>query len=246
MRGWRPLKGVQVRVLSWALYPSFFHMFSTFRFPDPETADPDGLLAMGGNLEVDTLLSAYSQGIFPWYNENSPILWWSPDPRLVLFPENYKPSKSLLQTIKKNIFEIRFDENFRQVIHHCACVKRKGQKGTWITSEMEDAYARLYEAGYAHSVESYYNKQLVGGLYGVSIGTAFFGESMFYLMRDASKVAFHNLMDRLQQWRFSLVDAQQSTRHLKSLGAEEISRKRFLDLLQKALKKKSRTGNWKL
>ena len=221
-------------------------MFSTFQFPDPETADPDGLLAMGGNLEVDTLLSAYSQGIFPWYGEDSPKLWWSPDPRLVLFPENYRASKSLLQTIKKNVFEIRFDENFEQVIHHCANVKRKGQTGTWITSEMQDAYIELHEAGYAHSVETYYKNKLVGGLYGVSLGTAFFGESMFYLMRDASKVAFHYLMSRLDRWKFRLVDAQQSTQHLKNLGATEIPRKQFLVDLKEATKEKSKTGKWKL
>ena len=221
-------------------------MFSTFQFPDPETADPDGLLAMGGNLEVDTLLSAYSQGIFPWYGEDSPKLWWSPDPRLVLFPENYRASKSLLQTIKKNVFEIRFDENFEQVIHHCANVKRKGQTGTWITSEMQDAYIELHEAGYAHSVETYYKNKLVGGLYGVSLGTAFFGESMFYLMRDASKVAFHYLMSRLDRWKFRLVDAQQSTQHLKNLGATEIPRKQFLSYLKETLKDDGKTGKWKL
>ncbi|MBN2214653.1 MAG: leucyl/phenylalanyl-tRNA--protein transferase [Bacteroidales bacterium] len=215
-------------------------------FPDPETADRDGLLACGGNLEVETLLAAYSQGIFPWYSEGSPILWWSPDPRLVLFPENYKASKSLLQTIKKNIFEIRFDNSFKQVIHHCARIERKGQTGTWITPEMQEAYIKLHEAGYAHSAETYCKKKLVGGLYGVSIGTAFFGESMFYLMRDASKVAFYYLVKRLYQWGFTLVDAQQSTKHLKSMGAEEIPRKQFLHYLKQALIDKSRTGKWKL
>jgi len=220
-------------------------MFSSIQFPDPESADPDGLLACGGNLEVDTLLEAYSQGIFPWYSEDSPILWWSPDPRLVLFPENYKASRSLLQTVKKNAFDIRSDENFREVIHHCAHVRRKGQSGTWITPEMQEAYINLHEAGYAHSVETYYNHKLVGGLYGVSIGAAFFGESMFYLMRDASKVAFHYLMIRLCKWKFKLVDAQQSTKHLKSLGATEISRKNFLAYLKEAIKQKSRTGKWK-
>jgi leucyl/phenylalanyl-tRNA--protein transferase len=221
-------------------------MFSMLQFPDPETADPDGLLACGGNLEVETLLSAYSQGIFPWYSEGSPILWWSPDPRLVLFPENYKASGSLLQIIKKNIFEIRFDTSFEQVIFQCAHIKRKGQSGTWITPEMQEAYIRLHSAGYAHSAETYCNNKLVGGLYGVSIGAAFFGESMFYIMSDASKVAFHYLVKRLYQWRYRLVDAQQSTGHLKSLGAEEISRKNFLALLREALKEKGRTGKWNL
>jgi leucyl/phenylalanyl-tRNA--protein transferase len=219
---------------------------SIIQFPDPETAEPNGLLVCGGNLEVETLLAAYSQGIFPWYSEDSPILWWSPDPRLVLLPENYKASKSLLQTVRKNIFEIKFDENFKEVIYQCAHIKRKNQDGTWITPEMREAYIRLHEAGYAHSAEAYYNNKLVGGLYGVSIGAAFFGESMFYLMRDASKVAFHYLMIRLSQWKFRLVDAQQSTEHLKSLGAIEISRKRFLQYLKEALNEKSITGKWNL
>ncbi len=219
-------------------------MYSILQFPDPETADPDGLLACGGNLEVETLLSAYSKGIFPWYSEGSSILWWSPDPRLVLFPDNYKASGSLLQTIKKNIFEFRFDTSFEQVILQCARVKRKGQAGTWITPEMEEAYIRLHRAGYAHSAETYHNNELVGGLYGVSIGAAFFGESMFYIMRDASKAAFYYLMNRLSQWKFKLVDAQQSTGHLKSMGAEEISRKYFLALLRGALKEKGKTGKW--
>ncbi len=219
-------------------------MYSILQFPDPETADPDGLLACGGNLEVETLLSAYSKGIFPWYSEGSSILWWSPDPRLVLFPDNYKASGSLLQTIKKNIFEFRFDTSFEQVILQCARVKRKGQAGTWITPEMEEAYIRLHRAGYAHSAETYHNNELVGGLYGVSIGAAFFGESMFYIMRDASKAAFYYLMNRLSLWKFKLVDAQQSTGHLKSMGAEEISRKYFLALLRGALKEKGKTGKW--
>jgi leucyl/phenylalanyl-tRNA--protein transferase len=219
-------------------------VFSTFKFPNPELADKDGLLCYGGNLEVDTLLSAYSQGIFPWYSEDSPILWWSPDPRLVLFPEKYVVAKSLLQKIKKEIFEIRFDTNFEQVIGRCANVERKGQKGTWITAEMQEAYIQLHKAGYAHSVETYYKKQLVGGLYGVSVGAAFFGESMFHIMTDASKAAFHHLMIRLNSWEFTMVDAQQSTRHLKSLGALEISRKMFLQYLKDALKQKSRKGKW--
>lgn len=213
-------------------------------FPDPEAVDPDGLLACGGNLEIDTLLAAYSHGIFPWYNDDSPILWWSPDPRLVLFPEKYRPSKSLLQKIKKGVFEVRFDTNFEQVIACCAGVKRKGQNGTWITSEMQKAYIQLHKAGYAHSVETYLNNRLAGGLYGVSIGKAFFGESMFYHITDASKAAFHYLILRLQQWNFKIVDAQQSTRHLKSLGAEEISRKAFLRYLKIALISESKKGAW--
>lgn len=219
-------------------------MSTVFRFPDPDSADKHGLLCYGGNLEVDTLLAAYSRGIFPWYSDGSPVLWWSPDPRLVLFPEKYRPSKSLLQKIKKGVFEVRFDTNFELVIALCAGIKRKGQNGTWITHDMQEAYILLHKAGYAHSVETYLDNKLAGGLYGVSLGEAFFGESMFYLVTDASKAAFHYLMLRLQQWNFKIVDAQQSTRHLKSLGAEEISRKAFLRYLKTALNSETKKGSW--
>jgi leucyl/phenylalanyl-tRNA---protein transferase len=213
-------------------------------FPDPELSQSDGLLAVGGDLEILTLIQAYSKGIFPWYSEGSPILWWSPDPRMVLFPKKFRISKSLQQTIHSGKFEVRFDSAFDRVIENCAIVKRKGQDDTWITSEMMVAYRKLHSEGYAHSVETYFHGDLAGGLYGVSLGRIFFGESMFYLIKDASKIALYNLVRKLISWDFDLIDAQQSTMHLKSLGGEEISRKEFLRLLKESLKKETIRGSW--
>ncbi|MBN2610895.1 MAG: leucyl/phenylalanyl-tRNA--protein transferase [Bacteroidales bacterium] len=213
-------------------------------FPHPSTADPDGLLAIGGNLEVNTLLAAYSQGIFPWYNDDSPILWWSPDPRMVLFPGKLKVSSSLGQKIRKKVFEVKLDANFEKVINYCATLERKGQQGTWITEDMKQAYINLHKAGYAHSVETYYNGSLAGGLYGVSIGKAFFGESMFRLVSDASKVALYYLVKVLKNNDYLIIDVQQSTRHLKSLGACEITRAQFLKILEKAVNLKGIEGIW--
>jgi len=213
-------------------------------FPDPESTDEEGLLCYGGNLLPETLLSAYSQGIFPWYDASNPILWWSPPMRMVMNPKEMFVSKSLKSIIRKDIFEVRFDNNFEDVIKQCAKVKRANQKGTWITKEMIEAYINLHHLGYAHSVESYLNDKLVGGLYGISLGKAFFGESMFHLASNASKVAFYYLVQRLITWDFHLIDAQQNTKHLKSLGAYEIERKVFLNLLQKSLKYDTVCGNW--
>lgn len=213
-------------------------------FPDPDQSFADGLVAVGGNLEISTLIQAYSKGIFPWYDEGSPILWWSPDPRLVLFPKKFKVSKSLKQTIHSGKFEVRFDSAFDKVIEHCASVKRRGQRDTWITQEMMEAYKNLHASGYAHSVETYYRDELAGGLYGVSLGRVFFGESMFYLIKDASKVALHYLIEKLVSWDFDMIDAQQSTSHLRSLGAEEIPRKKFLELLRRSLEKETIKGRW--
>lgn len=214
-------------------------------FPDPSQANKDGLLAVGGNLHIETLLQAYSKGIFPWYDKSSPILWWSPDPRMVLFPNEMKVSKSLKQIIKANKFECRFDTNFEKVIIKCSEVPRKDQGGTWITNEMIDAYNRLHEAGYAHSIETYYDKKLVGGLYGVSLGGSFFGESMFHTMANASKVALYHLVNHVMKWNFDLIDVQVPTEHLESLGAREITRKEFVNLLETSLKKPTRKGKWK-
>lgn len=213
-------------------------------FPDPALAGEDGLLAAGGTLDVDVLLEAYSRGIFPWYSEGSPILWWSPDPRMVLFPERFKLSKSLTQTIRKEDLEIRMDTAFPDVIKQCARQPRPGQKGTWITQEMINAYIKLHEEGYAHSVEVYRRDKLIGGLYGVSLGGSFFGESMFHLERDASKVAFHRLVEFALKHDFLFIDAQQSTRHLRSLGAEELPRKKFSSLLERSLQMKTLRGSW--
>ncbi|UCH15601.1 MAG: leucyl/phenylalanyl-tRNA--protein transferase [Bacteroidales bacterium] len=213
-------------------------------FPDPEKADPDGLLAVGGNLSVNTLINAYSHGIFPWYSKEMPILWWCPDPRLVLFPEKLRISKSLRHTINQNKFLVRIDNSFEKVIEHCASSKRKGQEGTWITEEMKKAYVKLYKEGYAHSFETYYDDELVGGLYGVSLGRTFFGESMFHKMTDASKVALYYLVEQIKKWNFHFIDAQQSTQHMKMLGAEEISRKEFLRILKISLKESTIRGRW--
>jgi leucyl/phenylalanyl-tRNA--protein transferase len=213
-------------------------------FPDPRKAGKNGLLASGGDLAEPTLLEAYSKGIFPWYSEDTPILWWSPDPRMVLFPGRFRVSKSLLQSVRNRGFRVVFDRDFGAVIESCATVPRKGRPGTWITAEMKEAYSDLHRAGYAHSVESYLGNDLVGGLYGVSLGGAFFGESMFHMERDASKVALFYLVERLRQWEFDLIDVQQSTAHMKSLGAEDIPRSDFLAMLVKSLKKPTRKGDW--
>jgi len=175
-------------------------------FPDPELADPDGLLAVGGDLSTERLICAYQQGIFPWYGKGDPILWWSPDPRLVLDPHQIIISKSLTRTIKKNIFRITLDTAFEDVITRCAKAARPGQPGTWIVPAMRSAYIELHRAGYAHSVEAWQGDQLAGGLYGVSLGRAFFGESMFTEARDASKVCLVWLAALLRSWEFDCID----------------------------------------
>ncbi len=215
-------------------------------FPSVENAPKDLPLALGGDLNPNTLISAYSQGIFPWYNENEPILWWSPEPRLVLYLNDLRINKSLKKTIKNNKFEIKFDTNFKKVIKECAKIPRKTQDGTWIQEEIIEAYSELYELGYAHSVESYLNGELVGGLYGVSLGKTFFGESMFAKVSDASKVAFVELVEKLKKWEFDFIDCQVPTEHLKSLGAVEISREKFLKELKIALNKTSHINKWKI
>ncbi len=220
------------------------NIFDRGYFPDVTLAGEDGLLAAGGTLDIPVLLEAYSKGIFPWYADGSPILWWSPDPRMVLFPGDFRVSKSLDQTMRRRNFGIRMDFRFPDVIRQCSRIHRPGQEGTWITEDMVGAYIHLHEEGYAHSVEVYEGKELVGGLYGVSLGSAFFGESMFHLRRDVSKVALHHLVDFARRNRFGFIDAQQSTPHLKSLGAKEIPRSRFLELLQAALGSKTIRGPW--
>ncbi|WP_457622643.1 leucyl/phenylalanyl-tRNA--protein transferase [Persephonella sp.] len=221
-----------------------FKLDKSLWFPDPYSAPKDYPIAVGGDLSPKRLLLAYSLGIFPWYSEDEPILWWCPDPRMVLFPEKLKISRSLKKTLKKDIFTIRFDTAFEEVINRCAVVERKDQTGTWLVPEMIDAYIRLHYLGYAHSVEVYLNDRLVGGLYGVSLGGVFFGESMFHEVSDASKVAFVHLVKRLKEWDFDMIDCQQSTEHLRRFGAEEISRKKFLDLLKESIKKRTVLGSW--
>ena len=213
-------------------------------FPPPDHAAADGLLAVGGDLSTERLLLAYQLGIFPWYSEGLPILWWSPDPRLVLEPADFRISRRLRQTLRKRRFRVTFDESFPAVIQACAKVRRRGQDGTWITGEMERAYIRLHELGYAHSAESWLGGKLVGGIYGVSLGKCFFGESMFFYEADASKVALATLVQHLKAWGFHMIDAQVTTRHMLSLGATEAPRKVFLKKLQAALQFATLRGKW--
>lgn len=213
-------------------------------FPHPSEAVNDGLLAVGGDLSPQRLIAAYASGIFPWYGDDDPILWWSPDPRLVLFPEKFKVSKSLKQTIKKSHFDIRIDFAFEEVINSCKKIPRKEQDGTWITNEMKEAYMKMHELGLAHSIETWEGNKLVGGLYGLSLGNIFFGESMFHKRTDASKVAFYYLSRLALNWNFSVIDCQVTNPHLISLGAEEIPRDNFLDILSESTEKETRQGKW--
>jgi leucyl/phenylalanyl-tRNA--protein transferase len=216
-------------------------------FPRVELAlqEPNGLLAVGGDLSEDRLLLAYRSGIFPWYGPGQPILWWSPDPRLVLFPGRLRISRSLAKTIRKGTFSLTLDQAFDSVIRACAA-PRPGQAGTWITPEMMDAYRDLHAAGHAHSVECWQQDRLVGGLYGVAIGRIFFGESMFARCTDASKVAFAGLVRQLSRWGFPLIDCQVHTTHLASLGAETIPRREFIRTLEQACVQPALNTAWRL
>jgi leucyl/phenylalanyl-tRNA--protein transferase len=207
--------------------------------------DPDGLLAVGGCLSKTRLLKAYRNGIFPWYNPEDPILWWSPDPRLVLFPDKLILSRSLRKTLRQNKFSVTFDLAFDKVINACAAL-RKDSSGTWITDEITEAYSELHRLGFAHSVETWFNGTLVGGLYGVALGQVFFGESMFHTMTDASKVAFVSLVEQLKLWDYQLIDCQVHTRHLESLGAQEIDRAYFVELLNQYCDTAANKSAWKL
>ena len=215
-------------------------------FPDPELADEDGLLGIGGDLSPERLLLAYRNGIFPWYSRNNPIKWWSPDPRCVLLSERLKVKVAppVVQAIKEGRCEVRFDTCFPEVIHNCAEVRRKGQRGTWITTEMIDAYLRLHKLGYAHSTEVFLDGELVGGLYGVSIGRTYSGESMFHLKTDMSKVALFYLVQRLKLLDITLIDCQVTNPHLLSLGAEEIARRTFLAHIRRNRDLPGETGKW--
>lgn len=201
-------------------------------FPNVETADQYGVLAIGGDLSVKRLLNAYNNGIFPWYNPGEPIVWYAPPKRMVLFPEELKISKSMRKVLKKEIFTVTFNQNFKEVIHQCKTVFRKDQQGTWITDEMEKAYLKLHNIGKAKSVEVWQNNQLVGGLYGVDLGSVFCGESMFSLVSNASKTAFIYLAKHLQSQKYKLLDCQVYNAHLASLGAREIPRKTFMKILK--------------
>lgn len=213
-------------------------------FPDPNDADTDGLLAIGGDLSPQRVLLAYAQGIFPWPHEGLPLLWFSPDPRMVLRPSELHVSRSLRRTMNKGIFEVRFDTAFDRVIRACATTPRAGQDGTWVSNEMIHAYCCLHDLGFAHSAEAWIDGALVGGLYGVSLGAAFFGESMFAQRSDASKVAFVHLVRQLHKWEFHLVDCQMHTDHLARFGASEWPRRRFLQALKHALQVPTQRGAW--
>jgi leucyl/phenylalanyl-tRNA--protein transferase len=219
---------------------------SQYPFPDPRKADAEGLIAYGGDLNPQRVLAAYAQGIFPWpYDAASPLLWFSPDPRMVLRPAELHISRSLRGVLNKQSFDVRFDTAFAEVIRQCATVRRPGQKGTWITDAMIQSYCRLHEMGFAHSAEAWSEGKLVGGLYGVSLGAAFFGESMFARQPNASKVAFVHLVRHLQVWDFQLFDCQVHTEHVARLGATPWPRARFLKMLEKALEEPTRKGLWR-
>ena len=214
------------------------------RFPPVDHAEKSGLLAVGGDLSPERLLAAYREGIFPWYADGEPILWWSPDPRFVLFPAELHVSRSMKQFLKKGTVRITFDRAFRKVISACR-KPRPGQNGTWITREMLEAYCALHDLGYAHSVEVWQETKLAGGLYGISLGHAFFGESMFSAIPNASKAALITLVENLGRRGFDLIDCQVETAHLAGLGARPIPRSEFGALLRRSLRHKTLRGNWR-
>jgi leucyl/phenylalanyl-tRNA--protein transferase len=209
-----------------------YYLSSDLFFPPVSHANRDGILAVGGDLAPERLQLAYGSGIFPWFNEGEPIIWWSPNPRMVLFLEDLIVSKSMRNILNRNIFKVTFNQNFRDVISNCQQVKRDGQSGTWITNEMIEAYCKLHELGIAKSVEVWQNNQLVGGLYGIDLGHVFCGESMFSLVSNASKVAFISLVNRLKKEDYRLLDCQVYNEHLESLGCVEIERTVFMEILK--------------
>jgi leucyl/phenylalanyl-tRNA--protein transferase len=215
-------------------------------FPPVSNAlrSPNGLLCAGGNLSPERLVDAYSHGIFPWFSQGDPILWWSPDPRMVLFPAELRVSRSLRKVVRRGVYETRFDTAFQEVMKACAA-PRDGQGGTWIVPQMVRAYTRLHELGFAHSAESWHEGTLVGGLYGVALGKVFFGESMFTRAADASKVALVHLVERLKADGFRVIDCQQATAHLASLGAREIPRAEFAKMLQESIQYPPTGGHWR-
>ena len=219
---------------------------SALDFPAVNTAlaEPNGLLCVGADLAPQTIIAAYSRGIFPWFSDNQPILWWSPDPRMVLFPAEFKVSKSLAKTVNRKLFEIRFDSAFAEVISACSEPRQQGG-GTWIVAEMQVAYAQLHALGVAHSIESWRDGKLVGGLYGLALGRMFFGESMFARETDASKVALVVLVDKLKRDGFELIDCQQETGHLASFGARPIARDNFVQRLKELINSNQMNSAWR-
>ncbi len=215
-------------------------------FPPAHYANADGVIAVGGDLSIRRLLEAYSKGVFPWPHEGYPLLWFCPDPRWVIDVGHHHVSRSLKKAIKKDTFSVKADTNFEGVISQCASVPRPGQDGTWINDQMLEAYIEFHREGFAHSIEAYQGTELVGGLYGVSLGGMFFGESMFATVPNASKVAFLRLLEALVQWDFDLVDCQTETTHLKRFGARPLARSAFIDKLRVSLQKPTRRGPWQL
>lgn len=213
-------------------------------FPPPEGASREGVVAVGGDFRAERLLLGYAQGIFPWPTEGMPLLWFSPNPRFVLDPHRAHVPRSLKKTIRRGGFEVRVDTAFERVIDACAAAPREGQRGTWITPELREGYCELHRLGYAHSIECWIDGELAGGLYGVSLGRVFYGESMFAKAPDASKIAFTTLLGNLVQWNFALVDCQVHTDHLERFGAVEIPRREFLSLLRDAVAAPTRQGKW--
>ncbi|MBL4648885.1 MAG: leucyl/phenylalanyl-tRNA--protein transferase [Aureispira sp.] len=213
-------------------------------FPHPKYASSEGLLAAGGDLSPQRILFAYENGVFPWYNEGEPILWWSPTPRFVLYPSEIKVSKSMRQVFRKKDFRISFDQAFEQVIEACAIIPREGQNGTWLTEEMKAAYINLHHLGFAHSVETWQGDTLVGGLYGLSLGHSFFGESMFARASNASKSALIVLAKTLEKKGFGLIDCQSETKHLSTMGAKFIDQVDFLAYLEESKQSRTIRGSW--
>ena len=213
-------------------------------FPNPRLASDEGLLAYGGDLSSSRLVWAYKQGIFPWYSQDDPLLWWSPNPRLLLYPFKFYVRKSFKKVLRSGKFRVSFDKKFNEVIEHCAFVYREGQNASWIVDDIMEAYTRLHKEGIGHSVEVYQDDKLVGGLYGLSLGKAFFGESMFSLVPDASKIAFKALSDVLGRRGYDFIDCQMPTDHMMGLGAEIVDRDVFLDELEITLTKIGDEGSW--
>jgi len=222
-----------------------FRLGDDIIFPPVHLTSKNGILAVGGDLSPGRLLAAYRQGIFPWYSEGDPIIWWCPDPRFVLFLDELRVSRSMMKVLRHGTFRITYDHDFRNVVLSCQKSRRK-QDGTWITDEMLEAYCVLHELGFAHSAEAWHGETLVGGIYGISIGRCFFGESMFSFMSNASKAALVSLVRKLEGLKFEFLDCQVHTAHLESLGARFIPREEFVGLLARGLTHESLRGNWKM
>lgn len=224
---------------------TIYRLSEELGFPDPRKAEADGLIAIGGDLSPERVLLAYHCGIFPWYSDGQPYMWWSPTPRMLMYPEQFHVSKTLRRKLKSEKYQVRFDTQFSEVIRTCSEIPRSHEEGTWITEEMIAVYTELHRMGYAHSVEVYLDDRLIGGQYGLSLGRAFFGESMFSHEADGSKIAFANLAALLNIWQFDFIDCQLTTNHLQSLGAVEVPRESYLIQLDETLNYAHHRCSWK-